>query len=203
VRDFGLMSSITMAVALASDLFITPALMMTTNIITIWDLLYLKLGPDPQKQIPLFHGLRSVQAKIVVLMAKLASAERGAFITREGEVKAEMYVLLSGRAEVRRGGSSRNLRTLSRGDVIGEMGLVRRLPRSADVVAVEEVEYLVLDETFLQRIRGRYPRIGNTVLYNLTRILSDRLDTTTSRLAAAPSDATTVAATTPAAAIQD
>ena len=203
VRDFGLMSSITMGVALASDLFITPAILMSTNIITIWDLLYLKLGPDPQKQIPLFHGLRSFQAKIVVLMAKLASAERGALITREGEVKAEMYVLLSGQAEVRRGGSSHNLRTLTRGDVIGEMGLVRRQPRSADVAVVEDVEYLVLDETFLQRIRRRYPRIGNTVLYNLTRILSDRLDTTSSRLAATPSGATTETATTPAAATPD
>lgn len=184
VRDFGLMASITMAIALVSDLFITPAVLMTTNVITIWDLLYLKLGKDPQKQIPLFHGLRGFQSKIVVLMAKLASAKSGSLITQEGEVKAEMYVLLSGQAEVRRRGSDHPLMTLKRGDVFGEMGLVRKQPRSADVVAAESVDYLVLDDGFLQRIRTRYPRIGNTVLYNLTRILSDRLDSTSGRLAA-------------------
>lgn len=194
VRDFGLMSSITMGIALGSDLFITPAVLMTTNVITIWDLLYLKLGRDPQKQIPLFHGLRGFQAKIVVLMAKLAAAERGTLITREGEVKEEMYVLLAGNADVRRRGSDRTLMTLKRGDVFGEMGLVRKQPRSADVVAAEDVEYLVLDDAFLQRIRRRYPRIGNTVLYNLTRILSDRLDSTSGRLAAAaPQPASTEA----------
>ncbi len=185
IRHFGLLASITMVVALLADLLITPALLMTRTIITLWDLLYVKLGPQPEKEIPLFEGLRPFQARIVVLMAHLASASPGALITRRGELKAELYVLLSGRVEVRHSAGERVIRSLGRGDVIGEMGLVRARPRSADVQVAERAEYLVLDSGFLDRIQRRYPRIAAKVFLNLTRILSDRLENTTEQLALA------------------
>ena len=64
------------------------------------------------------------------------------------------------------------------------MVLVRQRARSADVIAVEDTEYLVLDGDFLRRMRRRYPRIGATVFLNLSRILSDKLESTTDQLAA-------------------
>jgi predicted RND superfamily exporter protein/CRP-like cAMP-binding protein len=182
VRHFGLLSGVTMGVALAIELLFTPALLATTKIVTLWDLLFLRLGPEPHKQIELFSGLRPFQAKIVVLMAHLASAPRGTFLTKRGEMKAELYVLLNGRADVCRGDDGSVIRSLGRGDVIGEMGLVRKRPRSADVIVAESTEYLVLDERFLRRLRRQYPRIAATVFLNLTRILSDRLEITTDQL---------------------
>ena len=181
VQHFGLLSGITMVIALVVELFLTPALLTTTKIITVWDLLFLKLGPDPHKQIPLFAGLRPFQAKLVVLMGHLEVATRGTFITRRGDVKPELYVLLNGRAEVHRADGP-VIRALTRGDVVGEMGLVRLRARSADVVAVEETDYLVLDQRFLHRLRRQYPRTAATVFLNLTRILSDRLESTTDAL---------------------
>ena len=187
VEYFGYLASLTMAVALLADLFISPAIVMTTKIITLWDLLFLKLGPEPHKQVPLFAGLRPIQAKLVVLMGRLESVKRGTYIARRGEMKPELYVLLNGRAEVRRGsGNDRVIRSVGRGDVVGEMGLVRQQPRSADVIAAEDLEYVVLDDRFLQRLRRRYPRVAATVFLNLTRILSDRLESTTDALAAVP-----------------
>jgi hypothetical protein len=182
VQHFGYLSSVTIGVALIVELFLSPALVTAVRIITLWDLLGLKIGPDPQKQIPLFHGLRPFQAKIVVLMARLAKATAGAFITRRGETKEELYVLLDGRADVYHSYPGPLIRSMGRGDVIGEMGLVRKRPRSADVVAGEEAEYLTLDGRFLKRIERRYPRIAATVFLNLARILSDRLESTTEAL---------------------
>jgi hypothetical protein len=181
VQHFGYLASATMAVALLADLFISPAVVMMTKIITLWDLLFLKLGAEPHKQIRMFEGLRPFQAKLVVLMGHLEAVQPGAYITRKGELKPELYVLLNGRAEVR-GGDSNVLRVLSRGSVVGEMGLVRGRPRSADVIATETTELVVLDERFLQRIERRYPRIAAKVFLNLTRILSDRLQSTTDAL---------------------
>jgi predicted RND superfamily exporter protein len=184
IMHFGLLSGVTMGIALVVELFLTPALVTTTKIVTLWDLLFLRLGPEPHKQIPLFASLRPFQAKLVVLMGHLESVRRGAFIAKRGEMKPELYVLLNGRADVFRS-DNRPIRTLGRGDVVGEMGLVRHQVRSADVVAAEDMEYLALDERFLHRLRRRYPRIAATVFLNLTRILSDRLETTTDALAAA------------------
>ena len=98
-----------------------------------------------------------------------------------GELKEELYVLLNGRADVSRVDGN-VIRSLYRGDVIGEMGLVRQRPRSADVMIAENTEYLVLDGRFVRRLRRQYPRIAATVFLNLARILSDRLESTTDQL---------------------
>ncbi len=181
IRDFGFLASLTMVSALVTDLVLVPALVMSTRIITLWDLLFVKLGPEPHKEIRLFANLRPFQARIVVLMAHLEQAEPGTYITRKGELKEELYVLLSGQAGVYVDRSDASIRSMVRGDVIGEMGLVRRMPRSADVITSEPSEYLVLDGDFLDRIQRRYPRIASKVFLNLTRILSDRLETSTEK----------------------
>jgi hypothetical protein len=183
IRHFGILSAATMVVALFADLVLMPALLMTAHVVTVWDLASLRLGSQPHAEIPLFTNLRPFQAKIVVLMGQLARAKPGDFITRRGEPGEELYVLLGGKVDVLAGDAS-VIRTLGRGDVIGEMALVRHAPRSADAVVKETTEYLVLDGAFLDRIQRRYPRIAATVFLNLTRILSDRLENTTNQLTA-------------------
>jgi hypothetical protein len=184
IRQFGLLSAFVIGVALLTELLFTPALLATTRIVTLWDLLLVSLGPDPHKQISLFKGLRPTQARVVVLMGHLAHGKRGVLLTRRGEQKAELYLLLNGGADVLRddGGT---IRQHARGDVIGEMGMVRGRARSANVVLTEDTDYLVLDERFLKRLPRQYPRIAAKVFLNLTRILSDRLQSTTEQLVAA------------------
>lgn len=186
IRQFGILAGLAMLLALAADLLLTPALAAATRVVTLWDLLRMRLGSMSHAEIPLFDGLRPFQAKLVVLMGQLASVPPGACITRRGEVKRELYVLLRGRAAVQAHDDEPIIRFLGRGDVIGEMGLVRDRPRSAVVTAVEPTEYLVLDAAFLQRIRRRYPYVAAALFLNLARILSDRLENTTEQLAAIP-----------------
>lgn len=193
IQQFGMLSAATMAFALAGELVLTPALLSTTRIITLWDLLYLRLGKDPHKTIGIFQSLGPWQAKIVALMGELRSFRAGEAIIREGEMGDAMYVLIAGTAEVRVGigGASRIVRTVRRGDVFGEMGLIRHHQRTADVVAVDDVEVMSMDERFLGRVTRRYPRIALRILTNIARILSDHLQHQTDetrRLAAALDD---------------
>ena len=178
VQNFGILSAITIAVAFVADVVLLPALLATTKIITLWELLYLKLGKDPQQTIPLFHGLRPLQAKIVTLMGEFRSFRKGEHLFRQGDIGREMYVLIEGRAEakIHVGVESKSLRTMKRGDVIGEMALIRHNVRTADVVAVDDVESIVVNERFLSRMQKRYPRIGARIFLNIAKILSDRLE---------------------------
>ena len=178
IQQFGLLSAATMAVSFAADVLLLPALLATTRIITLWDVLYLKLGRDPQKTIPLFAGLRPIQAKIVTLMGELRTFAQGEPLMRQGEPGREMFVLVTGRADavLTVGGESRLLRTMHRGDVIGEMALIRQHPRTADVIAADDVEAIAVDERFLARMQRRYPRIGARIFLNIARMLSDRLE---------------------------
>ncbi len=183
IQSFGVLSGVAMAASLGTNLVLLPALLATTKIITLWDLVGVKLGKDPTRTIPLFAGLRPAQARVVVLMGEVKRFRPGETIVREGEPGDEMYVILRGAAEVWAGNGAERKRLLDvgRGDVFGEMALVRRQPRTADVVAKDEVEVLAVDERFLDRIQRRYPRIASRVFLNLTRILSDRLERTTRR----------------------
>ncbi len=187
IKNFGILAGVTMVTALGTNLVLLPALLATTKIITLWDLLGVKLGDDPARTIPLFAGLRPSQARIVVLMGEMKHFQPGETIVRRGELGDEMYVIIEGTTEVLAGdGSGRQrINQLRRGDVFGEMGLVRHAERTADVVAAGGVDVLALDERFLRRIQNRYPRIASKVLLNLTRILSDHLQRTTERFVAA------------------
>jgi predicted RND superfamily exporter protein len=177
LRQFGLLSAATIFAAVIADLVLLPALLATTRIITLWDLLRLKLGADPARTIPLFRDLRPAQARIVALMGELKSYAPGQHVIRRGEQGDEMFVILSGRAEaiLDETPERRQVFPFDRGDVFGEMGLVRRDLRTADVVAVEDLEVMSMDERFLARLQSRYPRIASKIFLNVSRILSDRL----------------------------
>jgi CRP-like cAMP-binding protein len=122
-------------------------------------------------------------------MGELRHFAPGDTIVRTGDVGSEMYVIIDGATEVLAGDGAgkQRINQLRRGDVFGEMGLVRHAERTADVVASESVDVLALDERFLQRIQNRYPRIASRVFLNLTRILSDHLQRTTEKYVAARS----------------
>jgi predicted RND superfamily exporter protein len=178
IQTFGFLTALTVVIALVNDLVLLPALLATTRIITLWDLLYLKLGEDPHKTIGLFQGLRASQAKIVALMGELKTFPRGQAIVRQGESGKEMFVLIGGKAEVRISvnGQLRVVRQFDRGDVFGEMGLLRHQNRTADIIAIDDSEVLVVNERFLGRMQQRYPRIGAKIFLNIAKILSDRLE---------------------------
>jgi predicted RND superfamily exporter protein len=189
IREFGFLSATTILVGLVGEIMLLPALLATTPIITLWDLLYVKLGKDPHKTIGLFANLRPSQAKIVALMGELKSFPRGQIIVHPGEASNEMFVVISGRAELRVNstGQARPLWELRRGDVFGVTSLVRSDDRLSEVIALEDVEVLAMDERFRTRV-WRYPRIAARIFFNLSTTLIDRLQYTLQRSPGAPGE---------------
>ncbi len=176
IQEFGYLSGATMIVSLGADLVLTPALLATTQVITLWDLLHIKLGKDPQKTISIFLNLRPYQAKIVALMGEIKSFPRGQAIIQHGEGSNEMFVVLNGRAEVQisSAGRTRSVREMKRGDVFGVTSLIHKQERISDVIALEDVEVLAMNERFRTRI-WRYPRIAARVFFNISSFILDFL----------------------------
>jgi CRP-like cAMP-binding protein len=90
----------------------------------------------------------------------------------------KMYVLLRGSADIYidSHGEATRIAGFGRGDVFGEMGLIRHHRRTADVVAGQDVEVLAVNERFLSRVKRRYPRIGAQIFLNVAKTLGDRLE---------------------------
>jgi predicted RND superfamily exporter protein len=179
----GLMASWALAVAWLCDFLLTPALCSSVRITTLWDVLTLDLGENPQDSIPLLNGLRKSQARIVALMSRVITVPAGARLISAGEKGREMYVVIDGKLSTSITGDKGRVEiaTHTRGDVVGEAGLFFE-QRSADVDVTENSRLLCLSQDNLERLSRRYPYIATKVFRNLNRILASRLFRTTHRL---------------------
>ncbi len=183
---FGLLMIITMFSALVADLILLPSLMLHVELVTIWDLLKLKLGKDPQKGIPLFKGLSRTQVHYILMAGALRTHESGTIIFKKGEVSESMYAIISGELEVVdiaeedlknvNQGSKRIIAILKSGDVVGEMGMIRSCERSATVIASRAAELLQINDRMIRRLQWLYPPTAHRFFYNLMTITCDRLE---------------------------
>lgn len=106
----------------------------------------------------------------------------GALIFAEGEdARGEAYVLHAGTVEIRKrfDGAERHLNTVHEGELIGEMALFRKAPRSAAAVAVTPVELLVIRDERLEWLIRNRPQLTLEVLKRLSdQIVSGDRDRT-------------------------
>ncbi len=102
-------------------------------------------------------------------LSQLEVAE-GEVIVRQGEPGDCAYVILRGRCRVTqdRHGSARVLRDLLPGDILGELALILREPRSATVTALEPTTLLVIDRSTLQA-RGEFDGWSSILLKALAQ----------------------------------
>jgi CRP-like cAMP-binding protein len=74
--------------------------------------------------------------------------------------------------------------TLDRGAVFGEMAFLSEVRRTATVVALSDVEVLVITQKYLRDIMESMPEIACRVLFNLSLVLCERLANSTANLSA-------------------
>jgi CRP-like cAMP-binding protein len=100
----------------------------------------------------------------------------GDVAVRAGDVDRSFFIISRGSFEVLVPGKEgpRPARVLEPGDLFGEVGFFDGLPRSADVVALEDAEALVLTQTAFQRLRLTHPRLALRFVLDLGRILGER-----------------------------
>jgi sulfate permease, SulP family len=100
----------------------------------------------------------------------------GEFAVRQGELDRSFFVISRGSFEVLvpSAASRKRVRVLEPGDLFGEVGFFDGLPRSADVVALEDAEALVLTQAAFQRLRLTHPRLALRFVLDLGRILGER-----------------------------
>ncbi|MGV3530952.1 MAG: cyclic nucleotide-binding domain-containing protein [Chthoniobacteraceae bacterium] len=131
----------------------------------------------------LFHDFSDQELDAFIDLQDVESFPAGECIVRQDADGDCMYLLVTGTARVvhHKDGRDVDLATLKSGDFFGELALVDRGPRSADVEALEECVLLKLTHASISALAGVYPRAGFKFLIALGRILVDRLRSTNQR----------------------
>ncbi len=186
---FGLMMVITSLSALIGDLILLPSLIQHVELVTLWDLLRLKLGKEPRMGIPLFKGLSRSQVHYILMAGSLTKIDADEVLFHKGDPSSSMYTIISGTVDVfdpvKEDEPGRELESrilinqLKTGDVLGEMGFLRSAPRSATVVATSPVELLKINWKMIKRLQWLYPPTAHKFFLNLMGVTCDRLENLT------------------------
>lgn len=115
-------------------------------------------APDPLRvallrRIPMFAPLPPLGLEGVARSLVPAEAAAGSEVIRQGDVGDRFYILAAGRLSIRKDGVE--VATCAPGGYVGEIALLRDVPRTATVVALEDSVLLALDRgPFLEAVTG-------------------------------------------------
>ena len=100
--------------------------------------------------------------------------KRGAEIIKEGMLSDCAYIIESGSVKVSKtmvNGEEQIIGILEQNDIFGEMGMIDSLPRSANVVAIEDCTVTVMTQDIFNSLSKHNP----TALIPVLKVLAKRL----------------------------
>jgi CRP-like cAMP-binding protein len=107
---------------------------------------------------PFFSGLSRDERHLVMARFELLRFDAGERLIAQGDKGPGLFLLLSGEAEVSRGGPERiHLATLRAADLFGEMSILNDQPTNADVIARLAGEALFLPRAAFFEVASAHP----------------------------------------------
>ena len=157
-----------------AHLFEDDALPIITDSEKIWE--EMQAGfMDAEENLPSF--LENLPDSVVRKLADqghILNTPAGMLLTREGHSEREMYVILDGVYDILIG--DKVIRQIGKGDVIGEVAFFHKSgQRSASVKAVRDGRLVTLRRKFLDDLASSDPKAAQAILFNMARILAERL----------------------------
>ncbi|GAC1352205.1 MAG: hypothetical protein NVSMB1_12750 [Polyangiales bacterium] len=135
----------------------------------------------------LFSRLSERELLRVMQIAEIREYRAQEAVILEGDKGDELFIVLSGRVAVVRGEAV--LTHLGPGEHVGEMALIRAVPRSASVIADVFSELVAIKRSDFFEILRREHELAIKFLWQFLGVLADRLDQTSRDLKSAKEDA--------------
>ncbi|HUO47552.1 MAG TPA: cyclic nucleotide-binding domain-containing protein [Acidimicrobiales bacterium] len=105
-------------------------------------------------------------------LARLAdnvTVEAGAVLAREGRIERELFVIMSGQAQVSRAGTA--VARLGAGDCFGELAVLDAGRRDATVTAITELDVLIIGQREYATMVADIPRLRDALLKGMAKRL--------------------------------
>ncbi|HUB72351.1 MAG TPA: cyclic nucleotide-binding domain-containing protein [Acidimicrobiales bacterium] len=122
-------------------------------------------------RIPLFANLPKKDLRALAKVAHDMSYEPGTRLTTQDEAGSTFFVVVEGEADVSLGGKARW--RLGPGDYFGEMAIIDRSPRSADVTAASKLRCMVFTQWEFRPFLKEHPDVAWAMLEVLVRRLRE------------------------------
>jgi len=125
---------------------------------------------DFLREHPLLQGIPDVELRDVVNSIKLVSFEDGQRLLVEESSSKDCFIIWQGKVQVTSSnlvGKTLLLAELGPGELVGEIGLIRNVQRSATVTAIGQVQALRLDRPSFDYLAERSPLFYESVLVNI------------------------------------
>jgi PPM family protein phosphatase len=140
----------------------------------------LALKREVLTKMPLFSRLSDREMLRIMQVADVRSFGAEELVIQEGDRGDELFIVLSGKVRVSRGDAI--LTVLGPGEHVGEMALIRSVPRSASVHAEGQSELIVIRRGDFFEILRKEHELAVKLLWQFLGVLADRLDQTSKDL---------------------
>ena len=121
--------------------------------------------------VPLFRACSKPDLRRIARAADPNTVKAGEVLVKEGERGHELYVVVAGRASVKRRG--RRVATLGPGDYFGELAVLHPAPRTATVSADEPLEILIVGSRELGALLADVPVLARKLLVGMAQRLQE------------------------------
>ncbi|MDQ7822347.1 MAG: Crp/Fnr family transcriptional regulator [Candidatus Eremiobacteraeota bacterium] len=132
------------------------------------------------KAIPIFAEVDEEVLKDLCRDSIRRGFKKNSTIWQKGDENAGLYLLLSGMVKVveyTKDGKEFILNIMVPSDSMGEMSLIDKKPHSADLVSMEECEFLIIPPAAFHSVTRRHPELIQAFIHNVSerlRALSER-----------------------------
>ncbi len=117
----------------------------------------LRLFLTVAKRSPYFQTLNESELEEVFTYFKPKKVGAGAILIEQGAPSEELFLVLHGHCEAYKNGKS--IRRIGPGDFFGEIGLIRNIPRTAQVKAIQESGLLICQKNDFEELKNCFPKL--------------------------------------------
>lgn len=129
------------------------------------------------KGCPLFHEIYDNEVEQILSSCLVASYEKDDAIINQGDTSSDICILLSGTAGiyVNKDGYRHFITDIGSGDLFGELVLINETERTADIIAKERCDVLIISYENFYSFYHKRPKVFALMVLNVTRLITKRL----------------------------
>lgn len=180
LAQFGILSALTLIVAMTTDLLITPIFLKRLRLVGVWEFVSSTFQKEEVLiKSPLFKEMSRFQIRKAIILSEIKEYNAGDIIYNQGDEGNELYLVLSGTAEILHfeHQKKRLVAQLECGNIFGEAGYAGSVKRPNMVRASRQsaLQLLTLNADKLESAIKFYPWIKLKLAKNISHILATRV----------------------------